>query len=191
MRCEEAVKIIEILRLWEQGYSQREIAVSVKCGKSIVGEVKRRYREQKLGYSEASLMTNTAVRERLYPALSMKKVRLEPDWEGIHKRLVANRRVNLQYIWEEYRMSEPEGLGYSQFCRRYHTRREETGKDVVMVQEREPGKEMFVDWMSDTLDCVADRASGELLTAHFFVAVLGDSSHPYPPPLTTPPVVRV
>jgi hypothetical protein len=34
MRCEEPVKIIEILRLTEQGYSQREIAKSVKCGKS-------------------------------------------------------------------------------------------------------------------------------------------------------------
>jgi transposase len=179
MRCKEAVKIIEILRLWEQGYSQREIAGSVKCGKSTVGEIQRRCREQKLEYSEASLMTNTAIRERLYPALSKKKVIFESDWEGIHKRLVANRRLNLQYIWEEYRMSEPEGLGYSQFCRRYHAWREETGKEVVMVQEREPGKEMFVDWMGDTLDCVADSASGELLTAHFFVAVLGDSNYPY------------
>jgi transposase len=39
MRCEEPVKIIEILRLTEQGYSQREIAKSVKCGKSTVGEI--------------------------------------------------------------------------------------------------------------------------------------------------------
>ena len=35
MRCEEPVKIQEILRLTEQGYSQREIAQSVKCGKSL------------------------------------------------------------------------------------------------------------------------------------------------------------
>ena len=38
MRCEEPVKILEILRLTEQGYSQREIDQSVKCGKSTVGE---------------------------------------------------------------------------------------------------------------------------------------------------------
>ena len=48
MRCEEPVKIIEILRLWEQGYSQREIAASVKCAKSTVGEVQRRCKEHSL-----------------------------------------------------------------------------------------------------------------------------------------------
>jgi DNA-binding NarL/FixJ family response regulator len=37
MRYEEPMKIIEILRLGEQGYSQREIARSVNCGKSTVG----------------------------------------------------------------------------------------------------------------------------------------------------------
>lgn len=39
MRCVEPVKVIEILRLTEQGYSQREIARSVKCGKSTVADV--------------------------------------------------------------------------------------------------------------------------------------------------------
>ena len=48
-----------------------------------------------------------------------------------------------------------------------------------MVQERVPGKELFVDWMGDTLECVADSATGEVLKAHFFVAILGDSSYPY------------
>ncbi|MDR9755232.1 MAG: helix-turn-helix domain-containing protein [Thermoanaerobacterales bacterium] len=36
MRCENPMKIIEILRLTEQGYSQKDIAKSVKCGKSTV-----------------------------------------------------------------------------------------------------------------------------------------------------------
>jgi DNA-binding NarL/FixJ family response regulator len=39
MRYEEPVRIIDILRLWEMGFSQREIAASVKCAKSTVGEV--------------------------------------------------------------------------------------------------------------------------------------------------------
>ncbi len=49
----------------------------------------------------------------------------------------------------------------------------------IMIQSREPGKELFVDWMGDTLDCVVDSSTGEVLTAHFFVATLGDSSYPY------------
>lgn len=33
--------------------------------------------------------------------------------------------------------------------------------------------------MGDTLDCVTDSLTGEIHTAHFFVATLGDSSYPY------------
>lgn len=179
MRCEEAVKIMEVLRLWEQGCSQREIGASVKCGKSTVGEIQRRSREQGLCYSEASGMTNAEIHERLYPKAKGGENKAEPEWMEVHKRLAANGRMNLQFVWEEYRYGEPEGLGYSQFCRRYHQWREKTGKEVVMVQEREPGRELFVDWMGDTLSCVVDGETGELQAAHFFVATLGDSNYPY------------
>jgi len=179
MRCEEAVKIMEVLRLWEQGHTQREIAASVKCAKSTVGEIQRRSREQGLGYGEASEMTNGQIRERLYPKVNGRTIKADPEWKSIHERLEVNGRLNLQYLWEEYRYGNPEGLGYSQFCRRYHQWREETGKEVVMVQEREPGKELFVDWMGDTLTCVVDGETGELQAAHFFVATLGDSNYPY------------
>jgi len=179
MRCEEPVKIIEIMRLWEQGYSQREIASSVKCGKTTVGEIQRRCREQSLVYSEAEKMNDEEIRRRLYPALYEMQEKKDPDWDAAHKRLEANRRLNLRYLWEEYRLEAPDGLGYSQYCRRYHRWREATGKEVVMAREREPGRELFVDWMGDTLECVVDMGTGELLKAHFFVATLGDSNYPY------------
>ncbi|BAE85089.1 IS21 family transposase [Desulfitobacterium hafniense] len=82
-------------------------------------------------------------------------------------------------VWEDYRAGNPDGLGYSQFCKRYTLWRNETGKDVIMVQTHEPGKELFVDWMGDTLSCVVDPETGEMFTAHFFVATLGDSGYPY------------
>jgi len=179
MRCVEPVKILEILRLWEQGYSQREIGASVKCGKSTVGDVQRRCREQGLGYEEAQKLTNNEIKERLYPALTSIALKEDPAWEELHSRLMAHPRLNLQFLWEEYRENNPEGLGYSQFCRRYHQWRGRVGKEVVMVQEREPGKELFVDWMGDVLECVVDCTTGELRKAHFFVSTLGDSNYPY------------
>jgi hypothetical protein len=48
-----------------------------------------------------------------------------------------------------------------------------------MAQNHEPGKELYVDWMGNTLDCVYDPVSGELQTAHFFMAALGCSGYPY------------
>ncbi len=179
MRYVEPVRIIEILRLWEQGYSQREIAASVKCAKSSVGEVQKRCREHKLTYREASSMTDNSIRERLYPESAEKNKRAEPDFASIHKQLTERLRLNLQYVWEEYKAATPSGLGYSQFCRRYRQWLDATGKNVVMAREREPDKELFVDWMGDTLGCVTDSDTGEVLTAHFFVATLGDSNYPY------------
>jgi transposase len=173
------VKIIEILRLTEQGYSQRKIAQSVKCGKSTVGEIQKRCQKCKLCYSTAAQMTNEKIKMLLYPDSFGHSLKKDPDWPSIHERLQANKRLNLQYLWEEYKSANTQGLSYSRFCKRYLDWKNETGKNVIMIQNREPGKDLFVDWMGDTLNCVVDSTSGEILTAHFFVATLGDSSYPY------------
>lgn len=179
MRCEEPVKIIEILRLTERGHSQREIAQSVKCGKSTVGEIQNRCRKCNLPYDKASQMTNDEIKMMLYPDSFGHLVKEDPDWPQIHRRLQENRRLNLQYLWEEYRDVNPSGLSYSRFCQRYNDWKNETGKNVIMAQNREPGKSIYIDWMGDKLDCVVDNTTGEIITAHFFVATLGDSSYPY------------
>jgi len=179
MRCEEIVSILEIMRLWEQGLSQREIGASVNCGKSTVGDVQGRCREAGLTYAEASGMTNAAIHARLYPPKEKQEAKDGPNWEAVHKWLGGGKRRNLRYAWEDYRLANPAGLGYSQYCKRYHEWRDATGKTVTMAQNHEPGKELYVDWMGDTLDCVCDPVSGELQTAHFFVAALGCSAYPY------------
>lgn len=180
MRCEEPMKIIGILRLSEQGYSQRDIATSVKCAKSTVGVIQKKCRECALKYEEAAVMTHDQILAKLYPhGAGGRNYKDDPDFEKIQKVLDSRKRVNLQYVWEEYRMGTPDGLSYSQFCSRYRRWRDKCGKDVVMVQEREPGKELFVDWMGDTLACVKDSETGKLVKAHFFAASLGDSGYPY------------
>ena len=179
MRCTETVSILEIMRLWEHGLSQRDIAASVNCGKSTVNDVQQRCRQAGLTYAEASGLTNAGIRARLYPSKAEPRESDEPDWEAVHKWLQAGRRRNLRLAWEEYRLSNREGLGYSQYCKRYREWRESTGKTVTMAFNHEPGKELYVDWVGDTLDCVTDPVTGQLQTAHFFVAALGCSGYPY------------
>jgi len=147
-----------------------------------VGEVQRRCREAGLSYPEAVEMTNGAIRALLYGSEATTTAAPGkdcPDFESVHTWIKAGKRRNVRYAWEEYRLNNPEGLGYSQYCKRYHQWREATGKTVTMAQTHDPGKEMYVDWMGDTLDCVVDPVSGALQTAHFFVAVLGCSGYPY------------
>lgn len=178
-RC-ETVNILEIMRMSEMGFSQRTIATSVNCGKSTVGEIQKRCFDAELTYDTAREMTNTELTERLYPAKAARQSgKAAPDWESIHKWIKGGKRRNLQYAWEEYRRDTPEGLGYSQFCRQYRAWKDGTGKTVSMPQEHEPGEKMFIDWAGDTLDCVTDPGTGEVLTAHFYVSVLGYSCYPY------------
>jgi len=178
MRYEDPLKILEIMRLLEeQTLSLREIAVSVGCGKTTVSEIHKRSKEQGLTYPEAKEMTSLELRMRLYPKLTQVPVKEDPDWEDIHTRLIKYPRLNLQFIWtEEYRPENPDGLSYSQFCRRYHKWGEKAGREVTMVREHTPGKEMFVDWAGDTLDLIID---GKVTTAHFFITALGASGYPY------------
>ena len=92
MRCTETMGILEIMRLWEQGLTQREIATSVNCGKSTVNDVQQRCRAAGLTYAEACGMTNAAIRARLYPSKTEQPEKEEPDWETVHAWLKGGKR---------------------------------------------------------------------------------------------------
>jgi transposase len=174
------MNILEIMRLSEMGFSQRNVAASVNCGKSTVGDVMRRCRDAGLTYADAAGMTSAEINKLLYPAKHANLEEEAPlDWEAVHKWLKGGKRRNLQYAWEEYRHKTPDGLGYSQFCRKYRAWKDATGKTVSMVQDYKPSDKMFIDWAGDTLDCVIDADTGKAQTAHFFVAILGYSYYPY------------
>ena len=182
MRCLEFMKVSEILRLFEMNlFTYREIADSVGCSKTTVGDILSRCKTCGLTYATASTMTQDEINALIYPdSFGPKQVKEEPDWEQIHARLQSSRKINLQYIWEnEYRPEHPDGYSYSRFCAKYIAWKKKTGKKVVLPQEREPGKELFIDWIGDTLPCVTDYNTGEVHEAHFFVTTLGDGSYPF------------
>ena len=180
MRRTEKMKITEMLRLSEMGLSQRQIAASAGCGKSTVGEVLKLCREKKITHEAASRLSDEELHEKLYPDSGLQKAKAtEPDWKAIHEELVKHKNLNLQFVWEEYRTQCPNGLSYSRFCEHYREYRTASGRQVSLHNERKAGELMEVDWMGDTLPCVVDGESGEVLEAHFFVSILGYSHYPY------------
>ena len=55
MRCLEHMKVIEILRLKEMNlFTYRDIAASVDCSKTTVGEILSRCKKHGLTYADAS-----------------------------------------------------------------------------------------------------------------------------------------
>jgi transposase len=85
MRCSEIMDILEIVRLSELGLTHREIATSVKCGKTTVGDVKKRCSDEGLTYVELSGMTNSEIKTRLYHAKQDAADKAHPNWEAVHK----------------------------------------------------------------------------------------------------------
>lgn len=181
MRCLKPMMITEILRMKEMQFTLREIGEATGCSKTTAGEVISRCKDCGLTYEEAIKLTPERISELIYPdSFGRKQIKNEPDWEQIHRRMLSSRRINLQYIWEEeYRSDNPDGYSYSRFCARYNKWKERSGKNVILPQEREPGKELFIDWIGDTLPCVVDYHTSEIHEAHFFVTTLGDSSFPF------------
>ena len=174
------MKIIEVLRLSEMGMTQREIGASAGCGKSTVGDVVRLCKDKGITYETGSQIAENDLQAILYPKrLLNKELASEPDWHSINEELAKHKNLNLQFMWEEYREQHPDGLSYSRFCARFREYRGESGRAVSLYNERKAGELMEVDWMGDTLPCVVDDETGELMGAHFFVSILGYSNYPY------------
>jgi len=173
------MKIAEMLRLAEQGFTHRQIAAGAGCGKSTVSKVLKLCQSKGITFETASRLTDTALQKTLYPESGKPPSPTEPDWKAIHEELVKNKHLNLQYLWEEYRQNYPTGLSYSRFCVHYRQYRKASGRQVSLHNERKAGEIMEVDWMGDTLPCVVNSDTGELISAHFFVAILGYSGYPY------------
>ena len=172
--------VLEILRLTEKGHSQRQIAKSVKCSKTTVHEIQKRCRQIGLSYIKAAKLSDPELKKVLYPLYSERKmIKPDPDFASIQEAMQKDSKKNLQYMWENYRKNEPEGLSYSQFCERFKRWKVDTGQYVNMHIERQPGKEMLIDWMGDTLEVVYDSITGQDFKVYFFVTTLGFSGYPY------------
>ena len=174
------MKIIEMLKLSEMGLSHRQIAASSGCGKTTVSTVLKLCREKGINREAAEKMGDASLQEALYPGSAVKEPSAsEPDWSLVQEELAKHKNLNLQFLWEEYRAQYPDGLSYSRYCNHYREYRQAAGRSVYLHMERKAGETMEVDWMGDTLDCVADSTTGKLATAHFFVSILGYSGLPY------------
>ena len=107
--------------------------------------------------------------------ITVEKLRPQPDWVRIHAEL-RRPGVTLLLLWEEYRAGQPEGYGYSRFCDLYAAWR--GCLSPTMRQSHPVGERLFVDYAGQTVE-VIDALTGEVRTAHIFVAALGASNLTY------------
>ena len=172
-------KIREILRLaWSCGQSRKSIAASCGIGKTTVTDTLYRASAAGLSWPLPYDLDDERLESLLYPLhpRAITSRRTPPDWASLHNELLTHKNLTLMLLWQEYKEREPSGYQYSQFCDLFRYWR---GKlDLSMRQEHRAGEKMFVDYCGQTLPIV-DPATGEILDAQVFVAVMGASNYTY------------
>ena len=168
-----------ILRLFNQGISQRSIAKSCECSRNTVAKVISRAKELNITWPLKKEMTDSELDKLFFPKSAKSSGRRQPDLEKIHKEL-AKSGVTLKLLWTEYceecRQSNELPLMYSQFC--YHYQKFAEAKRATMRIPRKPGEQVEVDWAEKTASIV-DRDTGEIIPAYVFVAALSYSHYAY------------
>lgn len=173
-------KIREVLRLhFELKLGQRQIAHGAHVSQSTVSDYVARFEAASLPWPLPDELSDPQLEAVLFPvaprARALESDRPRPDFAQVHQELQQHKHTTLQLLWEEYRATTPEGLGYSRFC--YHYQQWKRQHEVVMRQEHHPGEKLFIDWAGDQI--ALHDGHGSLQRASLFVAVLGASNYTY------------
>ncbi len=172
-------QVREVLRLKHVcGQSGHQIAAMVGISRYTVAEYLRRAGVVGITWPVPPELDDTALERKLFVppgAVAAEPARPQPDWPRIHAEL-RRAGVTLLLLWEEYRVGQPDGYGYSRFCDLYAAWR---GRLSPMMRQTHPaGERLFVDYAGQTVE-VIDGITGEMRAAQIFVAALGASNLTY------------
>ena len=170
----------QIIRLKSEGTSNRKISKLL----SIHRETIRKYVDQMtlLGIDYKSLLTESDVDLNLifekHQFVKTDLVRYNElrDFFPYAIKELGRTGVDRYNLWTEYKDLHPQGYTYSHFCREYN--RWYKTKEISAHFEYKAGEKLFIDFTGKNL-CYVDKATGELILAEVYVAILGFSNYIY------------
>lgn len=169
----------EILRLKSQHFSNSQVAVSVHSSRDTVSEVWGLAQQKGLSWPLSPDLTDTQIKEIIYPDRFVARERKMPDYAYIHHEM-AKPGVTLTLLWSEYceqcQHEKAIPYQYTQFCDHYKAYVCKT--KATMRIKRKPGELLEVDWAGNTL-AVINELTGESSKAYVFVATLPCSLYSY------------
>ena len=168
-------KAKEILRLSQMGLNQRDVASGTGCSLGMVNAILARVKAA--GVADPLALDAKELGSIIYPPGGGKE-KAEPDFEYVDRE-IKKKGITLFLLWEEYKIGNPDGCMYTQFCGKYREYRKKNS--VYMRKAYKAGEKMLVDWAGLTMK-YSDGRGGEK-TAYIFVAVLPASSFLYAEPL--------
>ena len=170
---------LEILRLNSLGISKSAIAESLGCSRTTVITTISRAEELDMRYPFSDDVTNTTLKNTLFPS-STPVVQYEmPDYDLVYKEM-QRPGVTLNLLWIEYceRCAANGKLSYksTQFNKYYRDYLHK--RNATMHIEHKPGEIMQVDWAGDTAS-LTNTVDGSSIPIYIFVATLAYSGYSY------------
>ena len=164
----------------DMGLSIRKIQGATGVAKSTVADYVKRFKELGLSLEQIDELGDDALRLQFFPEISSVVVSTKamPDMNYIYQELKRRKKtkVTLYLLWEEYRVDNPDGYGYTQF--RVYYRRFKKKLNPSMRQTHLSGEKLFVDYSGLTMP-IYNQRTGEVEYAQIFVAVLGASGYTF------------
>lgn len=162
------------------GLSIRKIQGATGVARSTVADYVKRFKELELSFNQIDILDDDALRLKLFPDISsvVTSYKAMPDMNYIHQELKRRKKtkVTLYLLWEEYRVDNPDGYGYTQF--RVYYRKFKKKLNPSMRQTHLSGEKLFVDY-SGLIMPIHNPRTGEVDTAQIFVGVLGASGYTF------------
>lgn len=169
------VKFREIIRLYELGYNQSEIAQSCAVARSTVQDYIRRASGKGLSHDQLCQLSDSEAQAQLGKGKPPAGDQRAIDFAAVHREL-QGKGVTLALLWQEGLEQQRWHLSYGHFCRRY--RHWSQQQNLSMRQLHQGGEKLFVDYCGQTMS-VHDPVSGERQSAQIFVACLGASNYTF------------
>ena len=142
--------IIGVIRLRISGISRDKCRERYRIGSSSITLIMERFKNSGLTLQDLETMEPHKVVDLIYPPEKLRKKETEmPDFQAIYDRLIEKgSKVNLFYLWTEYKKETPTGYQYTQFVDYFnrYVKEHYAARNVTMAVNRIPGEKVYIDW---------------------------------------------
>ena len=170
-------KLIDLLRLhFVMQLSCRAIAAALSINRSTVLRTLRRFLDAGLTWPLPAAITEAQLEALLFRSEAHRGVisgAPRPDYAQTASEL-KRKGVTRRLLWDEYRQSNADGIGYSLFCAELAAHQQHG--DVAYRHDHVPGERAYFDFAGMTLRV---RDGDSVVDAQIFVAALGYSNFLY------------
>jgi len=172
-------QIKQLLRLHGQGHGKKAIARDLGMSKNTVKAYLKKIETGEFSIDSLLSLDEPVLEGKLFAGNpSYKQDRYEgiKDELGYFSKELAKVGVTRRLLWDEYRQSNPDGYGFTQFC--HHLGQYMKNKNPSMVLQHNAGEKLFIDFAGNKLSYI-DRETGEIIECQVFVACLPYSDYSF------------